>query len=368
MMYHHLMGWSWNVLMVIMSNNIRILVTGAGAVLGQGILRSLNHESGKIENIEIHSADPDIRSSGHWLAQKAHVIPMANDPNYGRVLLSLIKSERIDFVFIGTDVELLYFSKNKISIEELTGVKIIVSPEKVVEIANNKYLTACFLRDNGFPFPNSVMANDEVGVESFLKENSFPLLAKPVDGARSKGVIIVKGIDDIKSILSDPQNLVIQEYLQEGEGEFTSGAVVINGRCTSVVTLKRDLRDGNTYRAYYKKDYERFTSFISNVAEKLGVEGPVNFQFRISKGVPKIFEINGRFSGTTPLRFMFGFNEVNAILRHYIFGEKIKKPSLREGAVLRTWADLFIDEGTLDAFSEMKIMVKPKSTYFGFKS
>ena len=368
MMSHQLMVWSWNVLMVIMSKIIRVLVTGAGAVLGQGILRSLHHENGKIDNIEIHSADPDIRSSGHWLAHKAHIIPMASDPKYGETLLSLINSERIDYVLIGTDVELLYFSKNRASIEEFTNSKIVVSPEKVIQIANDKYLTACFLRDNGFPFPNSVMASDKVRVEKFLKENLFPLLAKPVDGARSKGVIIIKDIEDIKSILQNPQNLVIQEYLEEGEGEFTSGAVVVNGICSSVVTLKRDLRDGNTFRAYYKKDYEQYTNFISNVAEKLGVEGPVNFQFRISNGEPKIFEINGRFSGTTPLRFMFGFNEVNAILRHFIFGEKIEKPLLREGAVFRAWADLFIDEGSLDSFSNLKIMDNPKSTYFGFKS
>lgn len=362
------MVWSWNVLMAIMSKKIRILVTGAGAVLGQGILRSLRHEIDKIDDIEIHSADPDFRSSGHWLAHKAHIIPMANDPVYGEALLSLIQSENIDYVLIGTDVELLYFSRNKVSIEDLTCAKIIVSPVKVIEIANDKYLTACFLRDHGFPFPNSVMASDKVGVEEFLKINSFPLLAKPVDGARSKGVIIIKDIEQIRSILHNPENLVIQEYLEEDEGEFTSGAVVINGRCTSVVTLKRDLRDGNTYRAYYHKDYERFTNFISNVAEKLGVEGPVNFQFRISNGEPKIFEINSRFSGTTPLRFMFGFNEVIAILRHYIYGEKIEKPVLREGAVFRTWADLFIDEDFLHTFSNSQIIVNPKSTYFGFKS
>ena len=50
-MSHQLMVWSWNVLMVIMSKIIRVLVTGAGAVLGQGILRSLHNENSKIDNI-----------------------------------------------------------------------------------------------------------------------------------------------------------------------------------------------------------------------------------------------------------------------------------------------------------------------------
>lgn len=354
--------------MEIMINKIRVLVTGAGAVLGQGILRALLQDIGRIDNIEIHSADPDIKSTGHWLAHKAHLIPMANDPAYGSAMIALIKNELIDFVLIGTDVELLFFSCNKSYFDEVLHTKIIVSPQNVIEIANNKYFTANFLRENGFPYPKSVMANDKAGVMKFLDENAFPFLAKPVDGARSKGIILVKGLDDLEEIINNPQNLVIQEYINGDEGEFTSGAVVIDGKCVSVVTLRRDLRDGNTYRAYFKNDYHKYTPLISNVAERLGVEGPVNFQFRIANGEPKIFEINSRFSGTTPLRYIFGFNEVNSILRYHLFNEKIEMPTLREGAVFRAWSDLFVDQNALDMFADLKIMENPESKYFGFKS
>lgn len=361
------MGLSWKDLTEIMSKIIKVLVTGAGAVLGQGILRSLHDINTKLPNLEIHTADPDFRSSGHWLSDKAHLIPMAYDENYEKIILSIIKEEGINFILIGTDVELTFFSKNKLLIEKSTGAKIIVSPEEVIAIANDKFLTAQFLKENGFPFPKSVMANNASGIKDFLAENNLPFLAKPVDGARSKGVVLIDSIVKLNEVLENPKNLVIQEFLSEEEGEFTSGAVVIKGKCVSVVTLRRDLRDGNTYRAYYKNEYEKYTSFISNVAEVLKVDGPVNFQFRISNGQPKIFEINGRFSGTTPIRYMFGFNEVNSILRHYVYEEEVQKPKLREGVVLRSWSDLFIDEDVLNHFSNNNFLKNPKSEYFGFK-
>jgi hypothetical protein len=48
---------------------INILVTGAGAVLGQGIIRSLLEN--RLNNIIIHSAYPEVKSTGHFLADKA---------------------------------------------------------------------------------------------------------------------------------------------------------------------------------------------------------------------------------------------------------------------------------------------------------
>ena len=49
-----------------------ILVTGAGAVLEQGIIRSLIVN--RLDNIIIHSADPEVKSTGHFLSDKYFLI------------------------------------------------------------------------------------------------------------------------------------------------------------------------------------------------------------------------------------------------------------------------------------------------------
>ena len=341
-----------------------ILVTGAGAVLGQGILRSLQQHA---SNFIIHTADPDYRSSGHWLGNKAHLIKMAKDPDYLDSIENIIFTENIDIILIGTDTELPIFSNNKKRLEEKYGIVIIVSNSNVIEIANNKLLTANFLKNNGFPYPISFMSYDQDGIMFFKKLNNYPYIAKPIDGARSKGVELIYEEKDLDRISSYENNLVVQEYIAETDGEFTSGCLVFNGKCAAVVTLKRDLRDGNTYRAYYREEYELYNNYICSVSEKLGVEGPCNFQFRIKDGRPIIFEINSRFSGTTPLRFIFGFNEVIACINFHLFNKNIEQINLKPGVVMRAWSDLFVSELEFDKLKNENQLENPTSKYFPFK-
>lgn len=341
----------------------KILVTGAGAVLGQGILRCLQGNSEYI----VHTADPDIRSTGHWLGAKAHTIKFAKDPNYLSDIERIIREEKIDIVLIGTDTELPIFAEHQKALEEKFPVKIVVSNEKVINIANDKLLTAKFLKENNLEYPESYMTYDEEGMKKLRLNSKYPYIAKPVDGARSKGIVIVKNEKDLDEVTSYKNNLVVQEFLSEDEGEYTTGCLVFDGKCTAVVTLRRDLRDGNTYRAYYSSDLDKYNTYIAQVAERLGVEGPSNFQFRIREGKPVIFEVNSRFSGTTPLRSFFGFNEVEATVEYYLNHKIIERPVLKNGVVMRAWADIFVEGEELESFKKDGILENPQSIYFPFK-
>lgn len=341
-----------------------ILVTGAGALLGQGILRLL-----QVSDFpkKIFTADPDPRSTGHWLGDYAITIPKVNDIHYIDTIEKIIIEHKIDAILIGTDLELPIFSKYKKNFLENHNCKIIVSNQEVVKIANDKFLTADFLMNNGFPFPFSVMANDIKKLNEIERKLGFPLFAKPFDGARSLGIKKIENHEELMEIYDPNSNLVVQQFLKEDDGEFTSGCIVLDGKCKAVVTLRRDLRDGNTYRAYRDEETSKYDDFIIAIAEKLNPDGPVNFQFRISDGKPVIFEINGRFSGTTPLRHFFGFNEVEAVLKYHLFNKEVEQPNLVNGVVLRAWSDLFISEDNLNELRKEKHLEKPKAIFHGFK-
>ena len=343
---------------------MNILVTGAGALLGQGILRSLNQMS---RQVTIHTCDPNWRSGGHWLGNFAHSIPPATEENYIEKLYALIEDYKIDLLFVGTDVELPIISAKKQEIERRFSVQVIIANEQVINIANDKFLTSKFLKENNFPYPYSVMSSDYEGVNKLKAWAAYPYFAKPVDGARSKGVVKVKDEETLKELTSYPNNLVIQEFIPEYEGEYTSGCLVLGGKAVAVVTLRRDLRDGNTYRAFYDKEFDVYNDQIKDIAEKLGVEGPCNFQFRIRDSKPVIFEINARFSGTTPLRSFFGFNEVEAVVDFYIDNKKITQPQLREGEVLRVWSDVFLPKQEVLRFSQADSVEHPEAAFYEFK-
>lgn len=341
-----------------------ILVTGAGALLGQGILRLLQISD---FSKKIFTADPDSRSSGHWLGDYAITVPKVSDSNFIESIKQIVLEHKIDAILVGTDVELPVFSRYKEEFLEKYNCKVVVSSEDVVKIANDKFLTADFLKNNNFPYPYSVMANDIEKLKDIEEKLGFPLFAKPFDGARSLGIKKIESHEELMEIYDPNSNLVVQQFLSELEGEYTSGCTVINGKCKAIVTLKRDLRDGNTYRTYRNDETSKYDEYIISIAEKLNPDGPVNFQFRIFNEKPIIFEINGRFSGTTPLRYFYGYNEVEALLKYYLFGEEIKKPVLNNGVVLRTWSDLFIDENELNELYENKRLENPNSTFYNFK-
>jgi carbamoyl-phosphate synthase large subunit len=342
----------------------KILVTGAGALLGQGILRSLNISS---NSYHIITADPDYRAQGHSLGDKAYLIPMATDPAYLKVVEDIIEKEQVDVIFVGTDVELPLFAENKKRMEKELAVKVIVSSPEVIAIANDKWLTAQFLKENGFPYPQSALTTDKEGIERLRNTCPYPYIAKPVDGARSKGIKIIENDKDLEAVCSYQNNLVVQEMLGDEEGEYTAGCMVVDGECKAIVSLKRDLRDGNTYRAY-REGSNPYDATICAIAERLGVEGPANFQYRIKDGKPVVFEINGRFSGTTPLRYMFGFNEVEALLNH-IFGEaEMEQPKLKDGVVFRTWSDIFVETDQLKKLKEEGELKGYRSQYYPFLS
>jgi carbamoyl-phosphate synthase large subunit len=117
--------------------------------------------------------------------------------------------------------------------------------------------------------------------------------------------------------------------------------------------MRRELRDGNTYRAY-TGSYPELDRMMLEVAKRLKPYGPVNFQFRCDRaGVPKIFEINARFSGTTPLRARAGFDEVEMALRLLQLGERDFNPQIRPLVFLRHWSETIITPQQLEQIEQL---------------
>lgn len=340
-----------------------ILVTGAGALLGQGILRLL-----QISNFpkKIFTADPDPRSTGHWLGDYAITIPKASDADYILAIEKIVVEHEISAILVGTDVELYKFAEVKDYFLSKYNCKVVVSDKEIIAIANDKFLTAKFLKENNFPYPKSVMATNKEHLLELQNEMGFPLFAKPIDGARSMGLIKIHNLEELLAIYDENSNLVVQQFLSDDLGEFTSGCIVVDGKCKAITTLRRDLRDGNTYRAYRDENSTKYDAIITKIAEKLNPDGPANFQFRILNGEPVIFEINGRFSGTTPLRHFFGFNEVEALLKYFLFDEEIMTPTLKNGMVFRTWSDIFIEENHFNQLNTEDVLENPTATFYNF--
>ena len=316
-----------------------VLVTGAGAVLGQGIIKSLRAAA---ESYHIIAADPHPLASGLYWADRALTIPMARSPEYSKEFEHILDTMRPDVVLVGTDVELPVFAANRTDWEERFSTKIIVSSPQVIAIADDKYATACMLKSHGIPHAESALPEDGEALDDLVARHGFPLIVKPRRGARAIGVVKVNSRSELDDRVGGRDGLVVQQWAGADDEEYTAGALFFDGAVQAQITLRRELRDGNTFRAFVG-EYPECDDYVRAVATALQPFGPANFQFRRGQdGQCRLFEINARFSGTTPMRTLVGFNEVELCINHVLFGTPIIKPVLRDGVILRHLEEQFV--------------------------
>jgi carbamoyl-phosphate synthase large subunit len=324
---------------------IKILVTGAGGGVGQGIIKSLK----LIDDLalSIIAADMSPLAPGLYAADRAYLVPAARSDEYLQRLIEICSHEKIDYYFPGTDVELMFCAENGKRIEEVTGTRVVVCPSKVVKIADDKYLTFRFLKDNGFHAPNSWLPEDlDVG------DVNYPVVVKPRVGCRSIGVQVVDSKERLISAINTTSDPLIQEFLSDENEEYTCTVVAVDGVASEAVVLRRVLRSGDTFRAE-PIDNPGIASYVRDVAVALGVEGSCNFQLRLHEGLPKIFEINSRFSGTTPFCAQLGFNPVEYYLKLRL-GMRYSYTINYEAMVLRHWTEIVVDKEKINEMLEKR--------------
>lgn len=320
---------------------VRVLVTGAGALLGQGVIRSLLNA--RAASFEVIAADPSPLSAGLYWANERYLIPKAADPCFIRSVETVIAKTRPDLVIPGTDVELMALARERHRLEREYKTHVLVSAPEVIRIADDKYETFEFFQSHGFSPPDSCLPGAEA---SLVDRVGFPLVVKPRIGARSVGVRLVRNEVELAEAIRSTHAPVIQECVGDDDGEYTAGVVYFDDdNCASIV-MRRDLRDGNTYRGYVDA-YPELNAQMVEFARALRPYGPANFQFRLRGGRASVFEINARFSGTTPFRMHAGFNEVQMCVDHVLHGQPVRQPLVSAMTVLRYFAEMAIPTGGL---------------------
>jgi carbamoyl-phosphate synthase large subunit len=323
---------------------IKALVTGVGGGIGQGVMKSLRLI--KDLDIEILAADMSPKAAGLYFADRAYRVPGVQEPNYLQEILRILNEENADYYFPGTDIELPLCAENKALIERESPANVHISPVSAIQIANDKLETYRFLKQHGFPAPATWDVKDIRCMEDLPR----PIIAKPRIGFRSIGVRLVEHLEDLREIIAHQKDYILQEVAGPDDQEYTCTVVAIGDECSDPVALKRTLRAGDTYRAV-PVDRPEIMALLPQVARKLGVNGSCNFQLRIKDGVPLIFEINCRFSGTTPFLAQIGCNPVEYYIKKKMNLHCDWKP-FEDVSILRYWAEAVVDNRFLRELGE----------------
>jgi len=321
---------------------ISILITGVGSLLGQGILKSIQNSN---LNCYIIGTDYFNSAVGLYWVDKGYLLPDVLKPeisesDWVKSLIQIIMDENIDLVIPGLDFEIPILANQKFNIESKTNTKILVSSKKIVNIGDDKWETVNFLKSNGFDYPKSCLPD---GIDIFLKSNSYPFIVKPRFGHTSENVFLVHNYDELNKAMKVCDKPIIQEYLKDSESEYTCGVTYIDKEIVTLISLRRLLKNGNTQQAFCEKTKE-IDSYIRKLTLSLKPYGPINFQLRDTHRGPIVFEINPRFSGTTPMRKLFGINEVEAVINKLMNLESQSIYEEKEGVVIRYFENQFISK------------------------
>lgn len=320
---------------------VNVLITGSGSIYGVAIIQSLLKTDLELKLV---ACDMDARTLGLHLAHRGYIVPTVQQKDmFLKRILEIINDENITAIFVASSHEIEFFSDYKAKIEEITGARIFTNPPNVLNICKDKWLTVKFLKKHGFYFPDTIRyPEDRENIGVFTKRIKFPVIIKPRYGGGSIGVYKVDDYRKLRSLLKGKKDIIIQQYLPDEHGEFTTGICTgTRGRVLSGITLKRWLLDGMTIAAELG-NYNEITEYCKQVAQVLKPYGPCNFQIRLLDGKPFIFEINPRFSSSSGMRALLGVNEAEILLRAEILGEKIIPRETPKSSVIRQFTDYLI--------------------------
>jgi carbamoyl-phosphate synthase large subunit len=310
-----------------------VLLTGVGGIIGESIIKCLAHTSWRVIGV-----DASELAAGLYAVPKGYVVPKSNDPAYVDRLLDICAAERVRYLFNGLDLELPIIAAAADRFRQ-AGIIPIVSPPSVIAIGDDKLETVRFLESHRFPAPRTADYCDPEAADI-----GFPLVLKPRrGGSRSQGYYFVENRHEmrLREALIDPANCLVQEYI-EGD-EYSVGSISFDGACFGAMAMRRTLRDGNSHKAHVVH-IPAIEAFVRKAAEELKPFGPCNFQLRMRRGVPYIFDINPRCSGGSYIRALAGFNEPLMALEYLEHGVR-PRFECRPLTVFRYWNEVVVEPG-----------------------
>ncbi len=350
---------------------VRVLLTGVGGG-GQGeqVLKALRIAE---TPYEIVGTDVTPYSSGLGKVDHPVIVPPATAPEYVDVLLEVAAEYRAEVLIHGSEPELRQMSEHRERFIE-AGLFLPINPAEVIETCMDKLRTMKALEAAGFEVPpyRSVRSLDDL--EDF---DELPAVLKPsLGGGGSAHLYLAQDRDELLScaeqILSVHSEFIVQAYVGTPDHEYTVGVLLdMDGQLLNSIAVRREIMTAlsNRIKVPNRTGRRELSSMLAissgisqgrvgpfpevcerceEIAAALDARGPLNIQCRLVEGEVVVFEINPRFSGTTSLRALAGYNEPDVLIRKHVLGETIEpRFPYRECTIVRGLAETVIPEGEL---------------------
>lgn len=337
-----------------MKDKPRVLIAGiGGASLGTEILKCLTLAG----RYGVFGCDISSFAFGHYREGFERTFLVERD-NYVESVLEVCRTAAIDVIVPGGEEPMVLLSEASERLAR-AGIFLAGNSQVVIKCFSDKQTTFRVLAELGFQTPLTITAEPP----GDLKDMSYPCIVKPATGSGgSSFVFLAEDRDEallyVGYLLKNGKVPIVQEYVPADEGEFTIGVLSLpGGQIGGSVALKRifdsklsvlsKTKTGVISSGYSQgliDDFPELRAAAERIAIAIHSEGPLNIQGRVRDGKLIPFEINPRFSASTYLRALAGFNEVDVYLQHVINGISISPAALKVGYYLRSFEEVFVSK------------------------
>jgi len=338
--------------------SITILIAGiGGASLGTEIAKSLRLAG----DYRIVGCDVSPLAFGHYSELCDKTCLISSDGYVDRVL-EITQRERVEVVVPGAEEPMRLISTASEQFARANIHLAMNSLEVVVRLSDKEQ---CFaeLKRIGIRIPQTISLTNPTS----FNDIPLPCVVKPsIESGGSSFVFFARDRQEAEVyatyLKNNGKRPIAQEYITHAFGEFTVGVLSNpDAAVLGTIALKRAfptklsvLAKGNDFLISsgfsqgHIGDYPDVCETARKIAKAVGSVGALNVQGRLNNdGQFLPFEINPRFSASTYLRALAGFNEIDHYIR-LLVGERDLAPlDVRPGWYLRSLTEVRVPEGKL---------------------
>lgn len=296
-----------------------VLVTAIGSFSADIVIKNLKRVGYYVVGTDIYQKE--------WIADAYNVdafyqVPKTiNENEYLKCIERICREQDISYLVPLTDVEVDFYNKHRQYFETL-GICICISGDETIRVCRNKKLLEEFITTHNLPIVTIptyyLFEADHIPFE-------LPLIAKPVDGRSSQGLIVVNSADELENLKKncDKERYIVQPRI---EGRVVTVDVIrdksgVRSVATPRLELLRTLNGAGTSVKVFHN--QQLVENCKELAAALNIIGCVNFEFLTdTNGTYHFVECNPRFSGGVEFSCLAGYDYVVNHIRCFT-GEEI---------------------------------------------
>jgi hypothetical protein len=349
---------------------LRVLLLSAGSLLGQNVLDLVERRR---DQLQVIGADANPENARLFRCDAAYAIPPVDDGlAFETRFEEIVAAEKPALVLPGRDFDVLFLA-GYMARHPRCGFAAPVGALRAAEIMQDKWASFQFAQERRLPFADSLLVGPGVAdaaVSAWLQRHPFPVLAKPVSGFGSHGVMLVYAMEQVQ-LLHRRGTYLLQEFIGEApdvepirrslevgipwffgvpeEAQYAAQTVISPAGKPGRAFCSRSRMVMGRCEASWRANNAELESLAERYARafaEVGWRGSLNMQFkRAGDGSFKAHEFNGRMSGSTSARLLLGFDELRLIVGDFLDRELpaiCEEESNAPGYVTRTLSDMFV--------------------------